>query len=98
MKKHIRTLILRAGKVHDPIRCSLNIVSLVEQALYEALSYTWGDAKHTAPILVDGARLCQSKVFTASIVWLEIVTSMAVCMGRAPEMRRILLYWCKNHI
>jgi hypothetical protein len=54
-KKQIRTLTLRAGKVHDAIRCSLNIVSLVEKPAYEALSYTWGDAKHTAPIEVDGA-------------------------------------------
>jgi hypothetical protein len=54
-EKQIRTLTLRAGKVHEAIRCSLNIVSLVGKPAYEALSYTWGDAKHTAPIEVDGA-------------------------------------------
>jgi hypothetical protein len=55
-KKNIRTLILHGGKVHDPIRCALLVVSLEQQPTYEALSYTWGDASDTAPIEVDGAR------------------------------------------
>jgi hypothetical protein len=55
-EKQIRTLILCSGKINDPIRCALRIVSLEEQPAYEALSYTWGDAYSTAPIEVDGAR------------------------------------------
>jgi hypothetical protein len=46
-KKQIRTLMLYSGKIHDPIRCALRIVSLDEQPAYEALSYTWGDADST---------------------------------------------------
>lgn len=53
-EKQIRTLTLYAGKVHNPIRCSLHIVSLEEQPPYEALSYTWGYSRHTSPIEVDG--------------------------------------------
>lgn len=55
-KKQIRTLTLHAGKVHNALRCALRIVSLEEQPAYEALSYTWGDAMYTAPIVVDGVR------------------------------------------
>jgi hypothetical protein len=54
-KKHIRTLLLHRGNVHDPIRCALLVMSLEQQPAYEALSYTWGDASDTAPIEVDGA-------------------------------------------
>jgi hypothetical protein len=53
-EKQIRTLILRAGKVADPIQCALHIVSLADEPYYEALSYTWGDASVTEPIEVEG--------------------------------------------
>jgi hypothetical protein len=39
-EKQIRTLILCSGKINEPIRCALRIVSLEEQPAYEALSYT----------------------------------------------------------
>jgi hypothetical protein len=55
-EEQIRTLILHAGKVHEPIRCSLRIVSLVEKPSYDALSYVWGDASVTKPIQVQGVR------------------------------------------
>lgn len=42
----IRTLILQAGKVHEPIECSLRTISLATEASYDALSYVWGDAMH----------------------------------------------------
>lgn len=53
-EEQIRTLILHAGKIHEPIRCSLRIVSLVEEPSYDALSYVWGDARVTKPIQVEG--------------------------------------------
>jgi hypothetical protein len=55
-EEQIRTLILHAGKVHEPIRCSLRIVSLAEEPPYDALSYVWGDANVTKPIQVEGVR------------------------------------------
>ena len=54
--KQIRTLTLRAGEANDPLRCSLHLVSLEKQPLYEALSYTWGDTTYTIPIEVDGVQ------------------------------------------
>jgi hypothetical protein len=55
-EEQIRTLILHAGEVHDPIRCSLRVVSLIEIPSYDALSYVWGDASVTKPIQVEGVQ------------------------------------------
>lgn len=55
-EEQIRALILHAGKVTDPITCSLQEISISEQPAYEALSYTWGDTNVTRPIEVDGAQ------------------------------------------
>ena len=50
----IRTLILHAGSVHEPIRGSLRTISLAEEPVYDALSYVWGDASVTKPIQIEG--------------------------------------------
>ena len=55
-EEQIRTLILHAGQVGEPIQCSLRIVSLVEEPSYDALSYVWGDATVTKPIHVEGVQ------------------------------------------
>lgn len=55
-EEQIRTLILHAGKVHEPIRCSLRIVSLAGEPPYDALSYVWGDVSVTKPIQVEGVQ------------------------------------------
>ncbi|KAG9233216.1 heterokaryon incompatibility protein-domain-containing protein [Amylocarpus encephaloides] len=38
-----------------PVRCSVTHASLDHAPIYNALSYTWGDASITVPILVDEA-------------------------------------------
>lgn len=53
-EEQIRTLILHAGQAGEPVRCSLRVVSLVEEPSYDALSYVWGDASVTKPIQVEG--------------------------------------------
>lgn len=53
---HIRVLILLPGQVSDLIRCALATVSL-EDAEYDALSYTWGDANVKETIEVDGYKI-----------------------------------------
>lgn len=65
--KQIRTLTLRAGEAHDPVRCSLHLASLEEQPIYEALSYTWGDATYTVPIEVDGVRFNATENLTQAL-------------------------------
>lgn len=51
----IRALVLHAGKVNELLKCSLRVISLEDNPVYEALSYTWGDVNVTRPIEVEGA-------------------------------------------
>lgn len=56
--KEIRLLSIHPGKNHDaPIVCDLEIVSLITNPEFEALSYTWGSPNNTKEILVNGHRL-----------------------------------------
>jgi hypothetical protein len=43
--RQIRILVLKAGRPSDPLRCQLEHVNLQQGPIYEALSYTWADAK-----------------------------------------------------
>lgn len=49
----IRLLTLQPGLFNDPIHCQLEQVSLSAGHSYEALSYAWGDAKDTSPMILD---------------------------------------------
>jgi hypothetical protein len=51
---NLRLLIVHAGGVSEPIRCTLRTVSFRDKPSYEALSYTWGDTATTELIEVDG--------------------------------------------
>jgi hypothetical protein len=46
-------LTLQPGLFNDPIHCQLEQVSLSAGHSYEALSYAWGDAKDTSPMILD---------------------------------------------
>jgi hypothetical protein len=48
--KDIRLLVLRPGSGDDEVACDLSIVSLTEQPIFEALSYTWGDPFKKLPL------------------------------------------------
>lgn len=50
----IRLLELLPGKTDAQLCCSLRVVSLDKRSKFEALSYVWGDATITRPILVSG--------------------------------------------
>jgi hypothetical protein len=51
----IRLVILEPGMDDDPVKCRLINVSLGENPVYEALSYTWGDASISGlTIFLDG--------------------------------------------
>jgi hypothetical protein len=54
---YLRVLTLHAGNVLEPIRCTLQTVSLDEKPPYDALSYTWGDPTATKSIEVDGVSI-----------------------------------------
>lgn len=53
-RKQIRLVKIEPGNFEDDIHVHLSIVSLEDQPVYEALSYTWGDLNVTAPISLDG--------------------------------------------
>ena len=48
----------------EPVVCKLSIVSLLDEPEFSALSYTWGDASVTEPIIVEG----QSIAVTTSLI------------------------------
>lgn len=51
----IRLLKLLPGHFDDPIKCYLEHTPLASAPYYDALSYTWGDATQTSPIVLDDA-------------------------------------------
>jgi len=57
MSEYLRILTLHAGKVSEPIRCTLRTVSFRDEPTYDALSYTWGDPTATKSIEVDGVAI-----------------------------------------
>jgi hypothetical protein len=50
---NIRVLTLQPGLFNNPIHCQLEQISLSAGRAYEALSYVWGNARDTAPIVLD---------------------------------------------
>ncbi|RDW63603.1 hypothetical protein BP6252_11148 [Coleophoma cylindrospora] len=75
----VRVLDLHPGKEGDPIMCTLRVVDLDADAVYDALSYVWGDPKITKGIFVNGAAL-------------EITTNLHAALSRlrSPETQRTL--------
>ncbi|KAF2249584.1 HET-domain-containing protein [Trematosphaeria pertusa] len=53
-RRQIRLLHLLPGTDDEELHCALSLASLDDEPEYEALSYVWGDAKHTIQIQVDG--------------------------------------------
>ena len=45
---------IRLVTVEDQPVCSLQVVCLVDDPQYEALSYAWGDPKITRPVVLQG--------------------------------------------
>jgi Heterokaryon incompatibility protein (HET) len=48
--KHIRLLSIQPGSGEDEVACSLSIVSLTSEPVFQALSYTWGDLSQKLPL------------------------------------------------
>jgi hypothetical protein len=55
---YLRLLRLQPGDYDDPIECTLDIVTHVESRdQYEAISYCWGDAKDTVPVICNSLKV-----------------------------------------
>lgn len=52
-RQEIRLVTLEPGEGPDNFKCNLHVVSLLENPIYEALSYTWGDERVTTTISLD---------------------------------------------
>lgn len=53
-RRQIRLLDLHPGVLGDNIRCQLQTVSSDDKPQYNALSYCWGDERHTLEIRLNG--------------------------------------------
>ena len=53
-RRNIRLMTLLPVKLDEIITCQIETVSLDDLHIYTALSYVWGDAADTRPILLDG--------------------------------------------
>ncbi|CAI9629832.1 hypothetical protein GT037_007180 [Alternaria burnsii] len=51
----------------EPIVCKLSIVSLLDKPEFSALSYTWGDASVTEPIIVEGRSIAVTTSLTYAL-------------------------------
>lgn len=52
-KKEIRVLELQAGTGDEPIRCSMKLISLLDEPYYETISYCWSQHPSLVGIFVD---------------------------------------------
>ena len=72
---------IRLVKLHpesDPdcdIRCELSTVSLNTRPIYKALSYTWGDANDTVPIMLDGHRFAVTRNLKKALLRLRTLNA-----------------------
>lgn len=56
--EYIRVLKLRPGRYDDIIDCSLSLTNIENsKGSYEAISYVWGDSKHTVDVWCNGLRV-----------------------------------------
>ncbi|KAI0534178.1 heterokaryon incompatibility protein-domain-containing protein [Xylaria digitata] len=57
-RQEIRTITVALGRLgEDVVTCKLNIVSLLDNPAFEALSYSWGPPRPTCRIFINGQRL-----------------------------------------
>lgn len=77
---NLRLLIVHAGGMSEPIRCTLRIVSLHNKPSYDALSYTWGDSATTKPIEVDGFKI-------------RITTNLEQALRHLRDVKNDLTLW-----
>ncbi len=55
-RREIRLVTIQPGKWTEALQCTLEVCDLSTAPAYDALSYVWGDAEDTRPILLDGYR------------------------------------------
>jgi hypothetical protein len=91
----IRVLhLLPANSRLDDIECVLHVVRLVDNPVYEALSYTWGDESHRRYISVNGQRFSITSNLWAALRYLRHTSETrclwvdAICIDQQNVMER----------
>jgi hypothetical protein len=91
----IRVLHLLPAKSRmDDIECELQVVRLVDNPVYEALSYTWGDESHRRFILVNNQRFSITSNLWAALRYLRHPSETrtlwidAICINQTNAIER----------
>ncbi|KAK5713955.1 hypothetical protein LTR15_010861 [Elasticomyces elasticus] len=58
-RKEVRILVIEPAASHEPVRCTFQTISLLDDALpqYETVSYAWGDATKRDVVYIGGHQL-----------------------------------------
>jgi hypothetical protein len=91
----IRVLHLLPARLRlDDIECELHVVRLVDNPVYEALSYTWGDESHRRYISVNGQRFSITSNLWSALRYLRHTSETrvlwvdAVCINQQNGIER----------
>ncbi|KAF2870346.1 heterokaryon incompatibility protein-domain-containing protein [Massariosphaeria phaeospora] len=81
-QEQIRVLDVQPGRLDSPLCCNLRVVALLSTPVpqYETLSYTWGDARSTLPIQLEG----ETKFVT---------TNLAVALRHLRDPYTVKVLW-----
>ena len=94
-RREIRLINLLSTSSENPVSCNLTIASLEDNSLYTALSYVWGDAENTRPILLNGRvhkvtvnlecalRHLRHRISEPQKVWVD-----ALCINQQDDLER----------
>src|SRR5438045_2178237 len=83
-KTETRLLRLEAGKFDDPVRCEIHHVSSPQDALYIAVSYTWGNPKDTIAIQLNGKEH-------------QVTRNLASFLRHMQAIANAVLEWARPH-
>jgi hypothetical protein len=88
VKREIRLLKTISGLEDEPLRCSLEVISLEDNARYSALSYCWGDANDRVNITVNGQNISVTKTLENALRRIRnvnqntVVWADAICINQ----------------
>jgi Heterokaryon incompatibility protein (HET) len=88
VKREIRLLKTISGLEDEPLRCSLEVISLEDNARYSALSYCWGDANDRVNITVNEQNISVTKTLENALRRIRnvnqntVVWADAICINQ----------------
>jgi hypothetical protein len=96
--------LLPASSFDDPINCTLHYATLQDPPPYEALSYTWGDAKITKPINLEHTHFEVTLNLEAALRHLRqpdaarMLWADAICIDQSNYSERNVQVWRMGEI